>query len=329
MRQRLLAHRAAFLFCAAFLLVAAAATAKGRGEQSLQVLRVGALKGPTGVGIVKLLEDTSRLRGVEIRYDISSSPDLIISKLLAGEVDFANLPTNAAAKLYNGGVPIRLAGMNTWGVLYLLTRNGAVTGWRNLRGKTVALFGRGATPDIVMRYLLEEHGLTPDEDVRLDFTAGQVELAQLMLAGKIETALMPEPFVTKVLEAAPDVRIALDLQEEWRSVLGEETPMAMGCLVVRSPVVEAAPGLVDAYLKAYQRSIQWVNAHPAEAALLIEKHGLGLDAATAEKAVPRSNNRFVSAREARPAVEGYLSVLLSYAPASVGGKLPDEEFYLR
>jgi len=311
------------------LLAAASLHAKAGAEGPVETLRVGALKGPTGVGIVKLLEDTPRLRGVEIRYDISSSPDLIISKLLAGELDFANLPTNAAAKLYNGGVPIRLAGMNTWGVLYLLTRDGAVTGWEELRGKKVALFGRGATPDMVMRYLLAAHGLDPEVDVVLDFTAGQVELAQLMLAGRIETALMPEPYVTKVLEGAPDVRIALDLQEEWRSVLGAETPMAMGCLVVRSSVAETAPGLVAAYLRQYERSIEWVNAHPAEAALLIEMHGLGLDAATAEEAVPRSNNRFVGALEARPAVEGYLSVLLSYSPDSVGGRLPDQGFYLR
>lgn len=317
-------------FCITIIFVlGSAAFAAGRAEPMPESLLVGALKGPTGLTVVKMLEDAPRLKGADIRYFILSSPDLVISRLLAGELDFANLPTNAAAKLYNGGVPIRLAAVNTWGVLYVLTRDPEIAGWEDLCGKTLSLFGRGATPDVVIRYLLERNGLAAGEDVTLDFSAGQVELAQLMLAGRRDTVLLPEPFVTQVLRAAADVRIALDVQEEWRSASGGETPLAMGCLVVRSETAEEAPELVAGYLHEYQRSIEWLNANPEKAAGLVGKHDLGIEAETAIEAIPRSNSRFVSAASSRDSVEAYLSVLLDYAPESVGGKLPDDGFYLK
>lgn len=293
----------------------------------VDVIHIGALQGPTGLGIVGMLEKVPAIGAVELRYSLSSSPDLVVSKVLSGELDLANLPTNVAAKLYNDGIPIKLAGINTWGVLYLLVRSRSVVQWQDLKGGKVYLMGRGATPDILLRYLLTRNGLKPEVDVALDFTFGQIELAQQMIAGNIDVVLMPEPYVTKVLRSCPDVTIALDLQEEWRRAAEEHVPMPMGCLVVRAELARSRPDLVAGLLREYEGSIDWVNGNPREAARLIEKYKLLLDAEEAEQAIPRCNNRYLSAPAARNAVEAYLEVFLEYAPKSLGGKLPDDEFY--
>jgi len=59
----------------------------------------------------------------------------------------------------------------------------------------------------------------------------------------------------------------------------------------------------------------------------VEKHDLGLKAAVAAKAIPRSAYVYEGAREARPSIEALLGVFLQLSPASVGGKLPDDGFY--
>jgi NitT/TauT family transport system substrate-binding protein len=59
----------------------------------------------------------------------------------------------------------------------------------------------------------------------------------------------------------------------------------------------------------------------------VEKHDLGLKAAVAAAAIPRSAYVFTPAPEARADVEALLSVFLRIEPKSIGGRLPDPEFY--
>jgi NitT/TauT family transport system substrate-binding protein len=140
--------------------------------------------------------------------------------------------------------------------------------------------------------------------------------------------VLPEPFVSKVLLQKPAFRVAIDLQADWVRAAGPSTPLAMSVLVVKAETVRRSPDAVRALLARYAESTRWVNEHPREAALLVEKHALGFSAAEAEAAIPRCNIRCVPAREAKPAVEAFLRVLLSFSPEAIGGRLPDDAFYL-
>ena len=69
------------------------------------------------------------------------------------------------------------------------------------------------------------------------------------------------------------------------------------------------PAVARALLEAVNASITWVKANPAAAGLLVEKNDLGLKAAIAEKAIPRSAYVFVDApARAGPSVEALLRV---------------------
>ena len=104
-------------------------------------LRVGSIKGPSGVGMVKIIEDNPVLgEGVTSDYEIVGTPDILVSKVLKDEIDIAVLPTNVASMLYNKGVDYQLIGINTWGVLYLVENGGTVSSFEDLKGKTVTLF---------------------------------------------------------------------------------------------------------------------------------------------------------------------------------------------
>lgn len=80
-------------------------------------IKIATLKGPTGMGMVKLMEENKE------DYDISlfDAPDQIVSKVVSGEVDAAAVPSNLASVLYNKTKgQVQLVGVNTLGVLYIV-----------------------------------------------------------------------------------------------------------------------------------------------------------------------------------------------------------------
>jgi NitT/TauT family transport system substrate-binding protein len=69
-----------------------------------------------------------------------------------------------------------------------------------------------------------------------------------------------------------------------------------------------------------------VNANVSEAAKLVEKFDI-VKAAVAEKAIPYCNITYLEGAEMKDAMEGYLGVLFEQNPKSVGGVLPEDDFY--
>lgn len=291
-------------------------------------VRVAALKGPTAVGMVKLFEDKPALgQNIAASYQVVESPDLLMARLASGEVDLATLPTNLAAILYNKGMPYQLAAISSWGVNYVVSNGVVVNSLADLKGKKVYVFGKGTTPDVVLRYVLSRNGIDAAKDVELDYTLGQVELAQSLIAGRVSLAVLPEPWVTQALKGNPKVKMVVDLQEEWQKVQGDRIPLPQTCLVVKKDLAQKQPEAVGAFLEAYAASLDWVNRNPAAAGALVQKHGIGMKAAVAEAAIPRCNFRYEDAAGSREAVNSYLQVLFNFSPQTVGGKLPDNAFY--
>jgi len=242
-------------------------------------------------------------------------------------VDVAVLPANTAAKLYSQGPGYRMGAVVGWGVLYVLSRDGAVRSWADLRGQEVLCVGKGATPDFVTRYLLEKNGLEPDSDVRLNFSFSQEQIAQLLIAGKADTAVLPEPFVTQVLAKAPAIRIVLDLQKEWEKALGVKDPYPISVVVVSPALLARDADAVERFLGAYEQSIRWAVAEPAAAAVIVGRLDI-MPEAVARDAIPRCNLDFVRFYAARQAMEAYLKVLIGFDATAVGDRLPDAGFYV-
>jgi NitT/TauT family transport system substrate-binding protein len=288
----------------------------------------GVLRGPTAISMIKMMDEKPSLgKGATVNYTIEQSPEVLSAKLLSGEMEFATIPTNMAATLYNKGVPYQLAAMNTWGVMYVVSNGVVINSWADLKGKTIGAVSKGSSADVVFKYLLAQNGINPDKDVTLNYNPSPVELAQMVMAGKTSLAVLPEPWVSVVQSKNPQIKMVLDLQKEWTRIQGNDTPFAQTCLVVNKTFASQHPQMVQAFLNAYAKSIDWVNKNPQPAADLIKKTDIGIPAEVATAAIPRCNLRYMSSAEARPAVDKYLTVLLQFSPDTVGGKIPDDKFY--
>jgi NitT/TauT family transport system substrate-binding protein len=292
-----------------------------------KTIQVGALKGPSGIGMVKLFETPpSPPDGSLVQLVAVPSADLMTAKLISGDYDAGVLPLNVAAKLYTSGVPLRLAAVVGEGMLSFLTNDPGLSSIAELKGKQVNVAGQGATPDFLFRRLLKGSGLDPDKDLRLDYSLPYPEAAAAIASGKIAYAILPEPFATMARAANPSLRSPIDLGALWTKQTGQAS-YPMTAFVVSSKLASDRPQAVKAILDSYAASISWVLAKPSEAGALVEKFDLGLKAPIAAKAIPLSAYVFVTAPAARAECEALLRVFMDLAPASVGGRLPDDGFY--
>jgi NitT/TauT family transport system substrate-binding protein len=311
-------HRHIFLAVLAFSITIAA------GAQT--PLTIYTIKGPSGVGMIRLFEDPPVVSGVKVRVEALAQADLMAAKFIAGEAKVGILPPNVAAKIASTGKPIQIAAVTGAGMLSLITGDSAVQRIEDLKGKQVEAAGQGATPDYVFRRILLSKGINPDRDIRLSYSLAYPEIAQSLIAGRISNALLPEPFATMARSGKSSLRVIGDVQAEWAAAGGAGNyPMTV--LVVDADFARTNPAAMQAILSALKASVEWVIAHPAEAGTLVEKHDLGLRAPVVTAAVPRSNYVYISAKDARPSIEALFKVFLEFAPASIGGKLPPDSFY--
>lgn len=290
--------------------------------------RIAALKGPTAMGLVQLMDSAEN--GGETMNDytftLAGSADEVTPLLIKGELDMACVPANLASVLYNkteGGIVV--LAVNTLGVLYIVENGEGVQSIADLRGQTIVAAGKGSTPEYALRYLLSENGIDPDTDITLDWKSEHSECVAALASGQATIALLPQPFVTVAQSKIEGLRMALDLTAEW-DALDNGSQLLTGVIVARREVVEENVGAVDGFLSEYYESVKWVNEHTAEAAALIGGYGI-VDAAVAEKALPYCNIVCMTDYAMRDALAGYLQVLFDANPASVGGALPESDFY--
>ncbi len=284
------------------------------------------LVGPTGVGLADLIRRNSEGNtGLNYTVNLATTPEEIVGKLTTGETDFAALPTNLAAKLYqktNGA--IQVLALNTGCVLYIVENGNQIHSMADLKGKTILSTGEGANPEYLMRYLLAENNL--EDDVTLEFVAENEEMAAKLVSGNADVALVPEPLCSTVLAKNADLRVALSLGDEWVKTQNNSTPY-MGCVVVNKQFAIDFPNRVEAFLADYKVSVETAQTNVKTVSSLCEQYGIVASATIAEEALPRCALTCVTGGDMANALEPYLSVLLTADPKSVGDKLPDSDFY--
>ncbi len=298
-------------------------------EQTEPEFRIAGLKGPTTMGMVKLMKDGEEGKTAhKYQVEMFGTPDEIVPLLKKGELDMAAVPANLAANLYQKlEGQVQAAAINTLGVLYVVSTGQDIHSIQDLAGRTVYSTGKGTTPEYVMNYLLEKNGLDPSKDLTLEYKSEATEvLATLKNAEKGAVAVLPQPYVTAAQMQVEGLEPVLDLTEEWNKV-SPDSALVTGVLLVRKEVAEQKKEAFESFLSEYKNSIEWVNANVPEAAQLVAEYGIVAKAPIAEKALPACNITCIAGGEMKEKLSGYLAALFEQEPKAVGGKLPADDFY--
>lgn len=289
-------------------------------------IKVVAPSGATAVSISKAMKDNTEINGTTVQYEIVPTTDLIVARITSKEADFAVVPVNLAAQLYQKNIPYKLTSVVTWGNLYIASSEN-IEGWEALKGQEVYLMGKGLVPDIVFRTLLKENGLNPDEDVNLVYLSGATELAPNFLNGNAKISMLPEPVLSNVKTKKPDTNVFLDLQEEWEKAFGLSKGYPQAGILVKEDLVNSDPQLVKDYIKVLADAMDWINENPKEAGLIAEELELGLTADIVEKSMPGNNIRHEYAKDVREELDQLFEIMYEFNPDTIGGKIPDDGLY--
>lgn len=316
-----LMKRIVAMITAAVMLFSLAAFAACSKKQDDTEIRIAALKGPTGMGMVKLADKQNY---PNYTVSIEASPDALNPRIISGEVDVAAVPVNLASVLYNKlDGDISVLAVSTLGVLYVVEAGSEVNSVADLAGKTVYATGQGATPEYILNYLLDKNGVSGS--VEVNYVGEHAALATMLADGSAEIGMLPEPNVTSTLAGNDNLRIALNLTEEWNKVCSTE--LVQGVVIARKSFVNEHPEAIEQFLREYEKSSAFVNENIDEAAKLIVDVGILGNVEIAKKAIPNCNISFSKGEAMHKAVEGMLAVLFEANPKSIGGKLPDKDFY--
>lgn len=292
-------------------------------------ISVMVLNGTTGFGAAKLIDDSKNgTAALNYKFSVESDASAVNAALINGSVDIAALPTNAAAVVYNktqGGV--KVAAVNTLGVLYVVENGDTVKSFSDLKGKTLYVPGQGSNPEYITAYLCEKNGLKVGEDITLDFTYNApADLRTAVASGKVELAVLPEPMVTIAKSANDKLNTALDLTAEWDKVAQKDSLM-QGCIVVSKKFAEENPNELNKFLEEYSASVTFVNENPKEASEMIAEHGIFEKAAVAQKAIPGCNLCYISGDSMKKSLSTFFNIMFDADSKSVGGAVPSDDIY--
>lgn len=299
-----------------------------KDERQGAEVRITAIAGPTGIGLVDLMQKSADKETVNTyTFNVVSDPTQAVAAITNGTADIAAVPTNLASTLYKKtGGKVQVLAVNTLGVLHILEQGDTVKNVQQLRGKTIYtdVKNKGANPEYILRYLLEKNGIDPDKDVTIEFAA---DLDAAVASGEAKVILAPEPKASTYLMQNKALRRALNVTEEWNKVSTEDCALMMGCVIARTDYINANPDAIALFLEDYMASINVAKTDVEKAATLCETYKIIPKAAVARQAIPNCGLVYVSGNVMKTRLSAYLQVLFDYNPAAIGGALPQDDFY--
>lgn len=306
----------------------AAETAEGQAQEQVTV-RVGSLKGPTSIGLVRLMEQsTNGETSNTYEFTMETAADALLGKMMQGELDIALVPANVASVLFHkteGGISV--IDINTLGVIYMVSADTSIDSMEDLVGKTVYLTGKGTTPDFALQYLLSANGISVD-DVTLEYKSEATEVAAVLAENPDAVGLLPQPFVTAATKQNEALSVVLDMTEQWNLVQGEGgSTLVTGVTIVRNDFLAEHEAAVQAFLADHKASAEYANTETAATAELVVAQGIIEKASVAEAAIPFCNIVYMDGEEMKEALSGYLKVLEEQNAEFIGGSVPEDGFY--
>lgn len=320
-----------FMLCLTLILTFVGCAGKDKTSQgdTKSKVSVACLKGPTGVGMTKLMSDNDNNKTKNsYEFTVASAADEISGRIVSGEINIASVPTNLAAKLYNKtDGKITMLAVNTLGVLSIVENGDSIKSIKDLKGKTVYTTGEGSNPEYILRYLLSKNGVDSYKDVDIHFVANNDELIATLVSGTASIAMIPEPAATSAIVKKNTLKKVLSINEEWEKTTDED--LMMGCVIALKSYAENNKEAVQNFLSDYKNSVDYVNQNIEQSADLCEKYAIIPSSAIAKKSIKDCNIKFIHSKDAQAPLQDYFKVLYDADKTSIGGKLPQDDFYYK
>lgn len=273
-----------------------------RPHTEAEEIHVSVLRGPSAIAFAQWMEETPVIDGRPLSVRILDSPELMQAVLIKGETGIAVLPMASAARLHDKGIPYRLAGCPIWGTLYWVGRKGEE---RSGDRPVLHVFGAGTTPDLLARQYLRQH----PHDCTLNYSlATAPEILQGLLAGKVDHAVLGEPFLSMALRKDSTLRIVADLN---RPDSTSSSPGFAQTAILYAPALEKSRETIDSLLAL---SCRFAVEQPEQAIRILEQKGIFAPGMLTPESIGRCRIDYKTASEAQEEIHRFLQLAGGYEP---------------
>ena len=289
-------------------------------SNSAKNIRIGSLKGPTSIGLMKMMDDTS------YSFELATTADELLPKMISGDLDIALVPANVSSVLYNKSEgAVQVIDINTLGVLYAVSADDSIASVKDLVGKNVYITNKGTTPEYITQYLLKANGIDIS-DVNIEYKSESAEVAAILNSDPEAVGILPQPFVTACMLKNDSLKDVLDLTAEWDKI-NPDSKLLTGVTIVRKEFLENNKDAITRFMKDHEESVEYAVSNVEDTAGKVVEAGIIEKEPLAVKAIPKCNVVYIDGSKMQNDLMGYLEVLYELDPSSVGGKLPNDDFY--
>lgn len=293
-------------------------------------IKVAAISGPTGMGMVNLFDNAN------YKMELVTDPTTIPAMLTSGSADIVACPLNMASALYNKtNGAIRILGLNTLGVLYIVSKDDSVKKLSDLEGKKIYASGQGTVAEYLCAYTLEKNGLK--DKVEIEYLSEHSEVSAKYISGEADICVLPEPFVS-IATNGSEAKSIISLTEEWTK-LNPDTELTMGCVITTAKYAKENPDAIKQFIADNKASVEYVNLNPTfaldkiiGAKILPEgAKSTGIsdkkNTEAIKNTITRCNIVFIDGEQMQTIADANFAVYAESAPQAIGGKAPAADIY--
>lgn len=209
-------------------------------EDKIKEINIYMPDGTPALALANVMDQGFQYEEINANFHIVQASE-IAARVSQDSCDMAIMPTTSAANLFTSGVELKLASVNVFGNLYI-TGTHEVESLEELKGKRILT--TGATTLQMVEYILknnqipyEEAGAAIEGKVALTVLNDASEIIPLLKQAVMKKTelygVLGEPQVTKAQSVISELKIAVDLQKEYKTITGfDGYPQA--CLIVKN-----------------------------------------------------------------------------------------------
>lgn len=283
--------------------------------------------GLPALSVVKMINDNKEISGKKIEYKLEKISESLVMNFLKKESDIGIVPSNLAGQLYNKNLNYKIIGTVGWGSFYVISREN-LEDIKDLKGKEIYTIGKGLTPDIMLQTILEENGINPAKDLKINYLSGGNELAPLYLAGKVNIAMVSEPVLSKIMSKDNKTKINFNMNDEWKKIFKNNTGFPQSTLIATEELVEEDPEFVSKFITELKNSIEFIYSENSDKEKYIAESKITLDISILNEVIKRANIKFVPANDSKEVYKLYFEKIEKTNSKAIGGKIPDEKIFM-
>lgn len=283
-------------------------------------IKIYAPKAPPSIPLIKTAQEMNNL---EIIYYTDLLTE-VLPKVLKGEEALFILPTNISAKIYNKNKKVKQIAVVSMGLIKIISSDKSINSIKDLKNSRISIPAPGSSPDIVSRYIFKSNNVKPKI-----IYGSTPEIAKLIMANKIKTAVLPEPMASLALFKNKNLRLIADATVEWKKINRDSNGIPQVGICINSDLAQKNSRQIKIFMKSYAKSVKWANSNPDAAAKLgADKMKLKIPSAVIRNSIPSMNLTYISGNKAYKELSIYFDILKQFDSKVIGGKLPDKKFIL-